>query len=158
MRGIEETARRARSDLVDLTGQKVGAWTVLGIGRLQRYEKSKPQRLWRCRCECGAKVQVRGQALREKTSLECKACGASKAGERSRRVIEDGRSFSGIAAATGLKPDTVMRRYRRGWPLWALGLGPRAGPRGLGKTESVRPAQQVDGRTKTQAKGRRKKR
>jgi hypothetical protein len=54
--------------LVDLTGQKIGGWTVL-----QRVEGKKNAKFL-CRCECGAEKIVGGQYLRERESPRCKKC------------------------------------------------------------------------------------
>jgi hypothetical protein len=143
MKGNEKD-RPLRSDLVDLTGMRVGEWTVLEAAGLQRFKRARPQRLWRCRCTCGAEVEVRGQALRNATSTRCRACSHVALGKRFQRRIEGGRTFNTIAAASGLKPDTVMRRYRRGWPLWALGAAPGVMPRGLGVSRSVRPTAEAE--------------
>lgn len=55
------------SAMIDLTGWKCGAWTVLGICE----EISGPHRDWHCRCECGVERVVRGQPLRNGSTVSC---------------------------------------------------------------------------------------
>ena len=52
--------------LIDLTGQKIGRWTVL--------EKAPSKNrivYWLCQCDCGTIKEVRGQCLREGESISC---------------------------------------------------------------------------------------
>lgn len=58
------------ASLIDLTGQTIGRWTVLGIGNLR-----DGRRYWHCECVCGKRQQVCGDALRRKNSRGCYACG-----------------------------------------------------------------------------------
>ena len=53
----------------DLTGRTFGRLTVLGRGALtsERY----PRRLWRCRCACGAEVEIAGTNLRQGHQVSC---------------------------------------------------------------------------------------
>lgn len=64
---------------IDLTGERIGRWTVLHEnypihyhprGRPYRYAK----RVWECRCECGYEAEVFQTALRSGKSLGCRAC------------------------------------------------------------------------------------
>lgn len=55
----------------DLTGRKIGLWTVLG-----RLQGDKNRNItWLCRCACGTERAVLGFALRSKVS---KSCGCAK--------------------------------------------------------------------------------
>ena len=56
--------------LIDLTGQKFGEYTVLGIGRTIKYSKSSKV-MWKCRCSCGAIREVNGSHLRSGKSKSC---------------------------------------------------------------------------------------
>jgi hypothetical protein len=58
---------------VDMTGEKIGRWTVLGLnGRLMVKGLPQGQTVWRCRCECGReKERVLYAALMNKRSLSC---------------------------------------------------------------------------------------
>lgn len=55
---------------IDMTGQKIGRLTVLGIVR-----KDSQGIHWECLCECGSKTVVSGPRLR---NLSCKSCGCLK--------------------------------------------------------------------------------
>lgn len=50
---------------IDMTGQTVGRWTVLGLSRAGRH----PQ--WRCRCACGVERNVGGENIRRGLSQSC---------------------------------------------------------------------------------------
>lgn len=58
------------SELIDITGNRYGRWTVLSIGT----ERRAGQRMWACRCDCGTERLVSGANLRNGTSREC-GCG-----------------------------------------------------------------------------------
>lgn len=61
------------STLIDLTGQKFGEWTVLGIG-----EKDKHGNVcWICKCSCDSIHTVRGAELRSNRSRGCHLCMAT---------------------------------------------------------------------------------
>jgi hypothetical protein len=53
-------------DLIDLTGQKFGKWTVL-----KRVADKGKNRRWLCKCECGTVRIVGGRHLTSKTSQSC---------------------------------------------------------------------------------------
>lgn len=57
--------------IIDLTGKKFGAWTVLGLGEVQG-----KHRYWNCVCDCGVERAVRGQPLRNGSTISC-GCQAS---------------------------------------------------------------------------------
>lgn len=59
---------------IDLTGQKFGGLTVLGLSVDEPYRKKK----WHCVCECGKEVDVTGSNLRSGHSTQCKSCQLSK--------------------------------------------------------------------------------
>lgn len=59
------------ANLIDLTGQKFGKWTVLGKGTTtSKYHHPR----WLCKCDCGNQHEVLGGALRSGLSLQCKKC------------------------------------------------------------------------------------
>lgn len=68
---------------VDMTGQRFGAWTVLGfIGFSQTAHAS----LWLCRCDCGRVLARQSLAIRERSG-KCFWCAARETGDK-RRVPE----------------------------------------------------------------------
>lgn len=67
--------------LIDLSGQKIGKWTIL-----HKYNKTntKDKRtLWTCQCECGNIKNIDGYTLRKGKSL---SCGCSKDGHSKDRL------------------------------------------------------------------------
>lgn len=54
--------------IIDLTGQKIGRWTVLYL--LDERTKKRGT-LWHCRCECGIEKDVPGETLRSGQSRSC---------------------------------------------------------------------------------------
>lgn len=53
--------------IIDLTGQKLGNWTVIE----QAGTNEKQSTLWRCRCKCGTEKVVVGIVLRDGRSRSC---------------------------------------------------------------------------------------
>lgn len=54
----------------DLTGEKIGSWTVI-----ERGPKTKSGSLtWKCKCDCGTVNNVLAQSLRSGKSKGCHAC------------------------------------------------------------------------------------
>ncbi len=118
--------RSRRNGFIDLTGQRFGKWTVLAYGWKVRSPDGRNQHArWRCRCECGAIEFVWGHTMRRGASTQCVACAkeASAAHQREHASVRlpDGRTIAQIAAAAGLRLDTVYHRFIRGWPHHRLG-------------------------------------
>lgn len=76
----------------DLTGERFGRLTALE--RLD--EKSGRNYLWRCRCDCGKEIKVRGNAL---TSGNTTSCGCAKTDALQERAKDiAGRRFGRLTA------------------------------------------------------------
>ena len=58
--------------LIDLSGKRFGAWTVLRRSDIKRPNQTR----WDCRCDCGTLRNVGGERLR---SGKSKSCGCQKA-------------------------------------------------------------------------------
>lgn len=58
---------RQMTAMIDLTGKRFGAWTVLEISPI----RTSPHSDWICRCDCGVTRVVRGQPLRNGSSTSC---------------------------------------------------------------------------------------
>jgi hypothetical protein len=72
--------------LIDLTGRKIGCWTVLAIHpERMRYGKAGQAvlALWLCRCDCGTERLVFGCNLHRGLSLCCGCIGREKTRKRS---------------------------------------------------------------------------
>lgn len=78
--GIRAMTARQRPNLIDLTGQRFGRWTVRAIhperyrccsraGKVTSYDV-----LWHCICDCGTERLVRGIHLRHGKSKSCGKC------------------------------------------------------------------------------------
>lgn len=75
--------------MIDLTGERFGRWTVLGIA------PSTPRNAkWYCRCDCGKERIVRASILRNGTS---KSCGCLKGDLNRKKMTIHGRSNERIA-------------------------------------------------------------
>lgn len=73
---------KARSDLVDMTGRKLGRLTVLHLS-------GRTPTKWACKCDCGAVVSIAAGNLRRNNSpvRSCKSCShASTNWHRTRRT------------------------------------------------------------------------
>lgn len=55
------------SRIIDLKGQRIGAWKVLSFAGPNSYGQST----WLCRCRCGTERKVNAQTLREKLTSSC---------------------------------------------------------------------------------------
>lgn len=56
----------------DLTGQKIGHWTVISqVPCPSHWNSNSTQAFWLCECECGHKSVVRGYNLRHGKSRSC---------------------------------------------------------------------------------------
>lgn len=62
------------SKLVDLTGMKIGRWTVLKRDENKDKTLKNKSAYWVCQCECGRIESVNGSNLRKGGSLACKHC------------------------------------------------------------------------------------
>lgn len=63
----EKVAEQSKKNVVDLTGQKFGRWTVIKRTGVDDYR----QAMWLCRCECGTEKEVVGSSLRNGESKSC---------------------------------------------------------------------------------------
>jgi hypothetical protein len=61
---------RAQSQLQDLTGQQFGSWTVLELAQ-------RSPSYWKCKCACGAILDISGSSLKRGTSKSCGCSGES---------------------------------------------------------------------------------
>lgn len=66
--------KRTRSDLIDHTGQRFGAWTVIRYTGAIHYPGGGRDTGWLCRCDCGTEKVVPGNQLRFGRSRRCRAC------------------------------------------------------------------------------------
>lgn len=70
---------------IDLTGRKVGRWTVLAQLPVTRSASGKVSRYWHCLCECGTERAVMHTSLRAGVSLSCGCLQLEKTSEAKRK-------------------------------------------------------------------------
>ena len=66
--GCKNAKKLGESNLIDLTGQHFGEWTVIKISNKKSTNNIK---YWTCQCSCGNIVDVRGDILRNGHSQSC---------------------------------------------------------------------------------------
>lgn len=71
--------------LIDLTGQKIGRWTVLERRPTKVSSSGRTRVRWNCICECKTKKSVDGAELRSGRSLSCGCYAREKAAERQKK-------------------------------------------------------------------------
>lgn len=69
--------------MIDISGQRFGRLTVLEISRRERLSRGTLV-FWKCGCDCGNTIEVRGQALRTGTTKSCGCLRNELTGDRSR--------------------------------------------------------------------------
>ena len=90
----------------DLTGQHFGRLTALE--RLD--EKSGTNYLWRCRCDCGKELKVRGSAMTSGNTLSCGCARTEALQERAKDIA--GQRFGML---TALRPTEERRNSSVVW-------------------------------------------
>lgn len=75
---ITNPPEQRRSDFVNLTGMKFGAWTVLRWSHQHTMPCGQRPDYWLCRCDCGQERAVRGGALVGGINTRCRSCAIKK--------------------------------------------------------------------------------
>lgn len=70
-KGFRAQLRRTNSRLKPLTGLRFGRLTVIGRAGSYRYPNGYSEPMWRCRCDCGNEVEVKGRCLRSGDTTSC---------------------------------------------------------------------------------------
>lgn len=68
----------AYSTFKDLTGQKFDKLTVIGQDGYYEYPNGERDYKWKCLCECGNYITIRGNSLKSNGSHSCKRCSTKK--------------------------------------------------------------------------------
>jgi hypothetical protein len=98
--------------LIDLTGQRFGAWSVI-----QRDGNTPVKQLrWLCRCDCGTERYVQGAHLREKASTNC-GCSPRKVKHGAARR-RNGHSFSGAYRSWRAMRARILNKNHKHWLLY----------------------------------------
>ena len=113
----------------NLTGVRVGRWTVMGYAGviLKGRAKDHPARAWRCRCSCGTERVVLANSLCRGISLSCGCIKGEKASRRFKALhfIERhiGKAITGIEHLAQMEHATTILNN-------ALGSLPAIPPKG----------------------------
>ena len=65
--------------IIDMTGKKVGLWTVLRRGKVT---PGGTCAYWLCRCACGREQSIGGTSLRNGTTMKCRTCSSAEVAKR----------------------------------------------------------------------------
>lgn len=72
---IKENAQKRGKELSDLTGKRFGKLLVLGLektaNKIYSNGTSAKDYFWRCKCDCGNEVVVKGRILRDGKTTDC---------------------------------------------------------------------------------------
>ena len=72
-RPYQRDGRRAASPLrIDMAGERIGMLTVVGFAGIAAVGKAA---VWKCRCDCGKTVLVKGYDLRQGRKYSCGCAG-----------------------------------------------------------------------------------
>lgn len=71
----------SKKSFKDLTGKQFGEWTVLELCGKNKYM----ERLWKCKCSCGAIAEVTSRSLIGGYSKSCRNCAYKKNGENQKK-------------------------------------------------------------------------
>lgn len=111
----------------NLTGRRINDWLVLGFAGADERAGTR-QRLWWCRCICGALEKLRTHVLLHEEVVRCRECYEM---DKAARMASDKLTWlpSRIGAAPGVKPaDLTGQRFGRWTVLFFSGYS-RSGDR-----------------------------
>lgn len=82
----------------DLTGMHIGKLTVLGLSDQYGSRGNRKQRLWKCRCDCGAITYKATDTLTNASVSMCRDCAGSSNAEKARAQagFQEGTQISKI--------------------------------------------------------------
>ncbi len=106
---------------IPMVGRRYGRLVVVAEAGKRETPGGQRCRMVAAVCDCGSRGIHIAQSLRQGRSTQCRACGARASGRKTSTRLSDGRTVAQVAAATGLRLDTVYHRLVRGWPEWRLG-------------------------------------
>lgn len=72
--------------VIDLVGQRFGRLTVLAFEKLKVFPSGKRCAVWRCKCDCGAVVCAKADALKQGHTTGCGCRQKEQLAERARRL------------------------------------------------------------------------
>ena len=74
---------------IDLTGTKFGKLLVLGLDEPYVTQSGIKIRQWRCKCDCGGEITVRGEYLRRGQKTHCDKCQPPMGGANTDNLCRD---------------------------------------------------------------------
>lgn len=101
------------STRIDMTGQKIHKWTVLGFSHIENGHDA----YWLCQCECGNIVSVHGRSLRKGLSKSC-GCIIPEITSRTHRIthkIVDGIEYK---ACSHCKRELTLDNFNKSSNKW----------------------------------------
>lgn len=99
------------SKLIDMTGEKYNAWTVLD----RVLDSNKKGTYWRCQCECGTIKEVAATSLRNGTSKSCGCQKAIKARTNNGKFIDETGNRYGKLVVLGRDEQLSIEKHRAQW-------------------------------------------
>lgn len=67
----EIAAKIGKNNLIDLTGEKYGLLTVIGLNETKKAPNGSTKSYWNCQCECGNIIVVNGNSLKQNNTKSC---------------------------------------------------------------------------------------
>lgn len=74
---------------IDLTGKKFGKLLVVSLDEPYVNERGVKKRKWRCKCDCGGEITVKGEYLRRGQTTHCKRCKPPMGGANTDNLCRD---------------------------------------------------------------------
>ena len=124
LRRGKSTSCGCRNDLKAMIGKNYGKWRVIRI--------AEEKKLWGksfvvCVCECGAQKEIEPHKLRHGKS---QSCGCQRSRNNTQAIpftltfAQKTATFAEWAKITGISRETLVNRYKYGWPIEHILLTP----------------------------------
>lgn len=103
-------------NLVDMTGERIGRWTVLYQAPSRPYgDGTHATTMWHCRCDCGTEADVAAASLRNGDS---QSCGCLKIEKLSKRYDLIGQRFGRWLVVGEAEPIIIGKKQKRKQKMW----------------------------------------
>lgn len=127
------------SQFIDLTGQVLGRWTIVGRHSVRSFQCGTTSIAWACRCSCGTEKVVQGSNLRSGHSQSCGCLMREVVTTHGRYLTRQYRAWSGMIARChspknggfkhyGGRGISVCKRWRS-FENFLADMGERPGPK-----------------------------
>ena len=84
----ETASKTGKNNLIDLTGEKYGLLTVIGLNGIRKTSNGSTKSYWNCQCECGNIVVVNGNSLKQNNTKSC-GCIKSLGEQKIANLLQD---------------------------------------------------------------------